>query len=127
LTALRECARDRSGHAITLLSLLLVPSIPLRYRCHIYTAGSLIMHIDDHGDCHFDRHHRRLTYMNQVSDPGRALRAIFHRGIDSIRRGLPESEGRRLLIAFLRRYYETRLRKHRLERGRGEVSWTVYE
>ena len=127
LSALRECARDRSGHAITLLSLLLVPKLPLRYHCHIYTAGSLIMHIDDHGDCYFDRHHRRLTYMNQVRSPGRALRSIFTRGIERIRRGLPDNEGRDLLIAFLYRYYATRLRKHRLERRRGEFSWTVYE
>ena len=127
LSALRECARDRSGHAITLLSLLLVPKLPLGYHCHIYTAGSLIMHIDDHGDCYFDRHHRRLTYMNQVRSPGRALRAIFTRGVERIRRGLPDNEGRDLLIAFLNRYYATRLRKHRLERRRGEISWTVYE
>jgi hypothetical protein len=40
---------------------------------------------------------------------------------------LPESDGRDLLVAFLRRYYLTRLKKHRLERSRGAWSWTVYE
>src|SRR5579864_8544719 len=36
LRLLRECARDRSGHAITLLTLFLVPRVPLRYHRHIY-------------------------------------------------------------------------------------------
>jgi hypothetical protein len=127
LRMLRDCARDRSGHAITLLTLFLVPCIPLRYHCLIYEAGSLIMHIDDHGDCHFDRYHHRLTYMNQVRQPVRVLHGIFQRSIGRIRQGLPESEGRDLLAAFLRRYYRTRLKKHRLERSRGAWSWTVYE
>jgi hypothetical protein len=127
LQLLRECARDRSGHAITVLSLLLVPDMPLRYHSLIYAAGSLIMHIDDHGDCHFDRYHNRLTFMNQVKDPVRALHAIFERSIARIKDGLPESTGRDLLISFLYRYYRTRLRKHRLEKSRGALSWTVYE
>ncbi|MGA2735937.1 MAG: hypothetical protein ABSG65_00640 [Bryobacteraceae bacterium] len=126
LRMLRECARDRSGHAITLLAHLLVPGLPLRYASPIYLAGSLIMHIDDHGDCHYDRHHRRVTYMNQVRDPARRLGEIYRRGIDRIERGLPQSRGRELMIAFLGRYYHTRLRKNRLERGRGGMSWTVY-
>lgn len=127
LRLLRECARDRSGHAITVLSLLLVPDMPLRYHSLIYTAGSLIMHIDDHGDCHFDRYHNRLTFMNQVKDPVRVLHGIFERGIARIKDGLPESAGRDLLVSFLHRYYRTRLRKHRLEKSRGALSWTVYE
>jgi hypothetical protein len=127
LHLLRECARDRSGHAITVLSLLLVPDLPLRHHSLIYAAGSLIMHIDDHGDCHFDHYYNRLTFMNQVKDPVRALRGIFGRSIARIKAGLPESAGRDLLIAFLYRYYRTRLRKHRLEKSRGAWSWTVYE
>ena len=127
LQLLRECARDRSGHAITVLALLLVPRFPLRYHSLIYAAGSLIMHIDDHGDCHFDRYHNRLTFMNQVKDPVRALHLIFQRNTTRIREGLPESPGRDLLLSFLRRYYRTRLRKNRLERSRGPLSWTVYE
>lgn len=127
LRLLKECARDRSGHAITVLSLLLVPGMSLKYHSLIYLAGSLIMQIDDHGDCHFDRYHNRLTFMNQLKDPARALRRIFQRSIGRLRAGLPESAGRELLISFLRRYYLTRLRKHRLEASRGALSWTVYE
>jgi len=127
LQLLRACARDRSGHAITVLSLMLVPELPLRYHSIIYAAGSLIMHIDDHGDCHFDRYYNRLTFMNQVKDPVRALRTIFERTIARLKEGLPESAGRDLLISFLYRYYRTRLRKHRLEKSRGAWSWTVYE
>ena len=85
------------------------------------------MHIDDHGDCHFDRYHNRLTFMNQVKDPVRVLHGIFERSIARIKDGLPESAGRDLLVSFLHRYYRTRLRKHRLEKSRGALSWTVYE
>jgi hypothetical protein len=127
LRLLRDCARERSGHAITVLALLLVPDMPLRYHSSIYAAGSLIMHIDDHGDCHFDRYHHRLTFMNQVKDPVRALHLIYERSIKRIRAGLPESPGRDLLTSFLHRYYRTRLRKNRLERSRSGLSWTVYE
>ena len=127
LRSLRECARDRSGHAITVLTLMLVPDLPLRYHALIYAAGSLIMHIDDHGDCHFDRYHNRLTFMNQVKDPVRVLHRIYERSIARLREGLPASAGRDLLISFLHRYYRTRLRKNRLERSRGALSWTVYE
>jgi hypothetical protein len=84
------------------------------------------MYVDDHGDCHYDRYYRRLTFMNQVKRPVPALRTIFARGMDLIGRGLPGSEGRDLLVAFLERYYLTRLRKHRLERSRRALSWTVY-
>jgi hypothetical protein len=126
LRLLRECARDRSGHAITMLSLFLVPALRFAYHNLVYAAGSLIMHIDDHGDCHYDRRHNRRTYMNQLRRPVPALRGIFNRTIERIYRGLPASDGRDMLIAFLYRYYLTRLRKHRLEKGRG-ISWTVYE
>ena len=127
LRRLRECARDRSGHAITLLAHLLNPDLPLPYASAIYTAGSLIMHIDDHGDCHSDRYYHRATFMNQVRDPVSTLSAIYRRGIEQIRSELPASLGRDLMLAFLHRYHQTRLRKHRLERGRGGASWTVYE
>ena len=127
LGLLKRCARDRSGHAITILSLFLVPQLPLRYHSAIYTAGSLIMFIDDHGDCHYDRHYRRLTFMNQVKNPADRLGRIFRQSVCRIHVGLPDSTGRELLIAFLYRYYVTRLRKHRLERSRGASSWTVYE
>jgi len=126
LRMLRQCALNRGGNTSSVLTLLLVPNLPLGYHYVIFTAGSLFMYVDDHGDCHYDRHYRRLTYMNQVKRPVPALRAIFTRGIDLIDRGLPGSEGRDLLIAFLERYYLTRLKKHRLERSRGVLSWTVY-
>src|SRR5574340_687045 len=127
LQLLRQCGRERSGHAITILTLLLVPNLPLAYHCLIYMAGSLITYIDDHGDCHYDRYYNRLTYMNQVRRPVPTLRAIFRRTMERLYHGLPESEGRDLLIAFLCRYYSTRLRKHRLEKSRGVSSWTVYQ
>ena len=126
LRMLRECARNRGGNTSSVLTLFLVPNLPLGYHHMVFTAGSLFMYVDDHGDCHYDRHYRRLTYMNQVKRPVPALRAIFARGIELIHRGLPGSEGRDLLLAFLHRYYLTRLRKHRLERSRGVLSWTVY-
>jgi hypothetical protein len=127
LQALRECARDRSGHAITLLSLLLVPTLALEYHSPIYSAGSLIMYIDDHGDCHIDRYRNCRTYMNQVKEPARTLRRIFVRGVERIHLGLPKSKGKELLIAFLHRYCVTRLRKHCLEKSRDTASWTIYE
>jgi hypothetical protein len=126
LRMLRECAGNRGGNTSTVLALLLVPQLPLEYHYLVFIAGSLFMYIDDHGDCHYDRHYRRLTYMNQVKRPVPALRVMFSRGIELIHRGLPGSEGRDLLIAFLHRYYLTRLGKHRLERSRGVISWTVY-
>ncbi|PXF58380.1 MAG: hypothetical protein C4B58_06645 [Deltaproteobacteria bacterium] len=127
LRLLKECARDRSGHAITILSLFLVPELPLLYQHLLYTAGALIMYIDDHGDCHYDRYYNRITYMNQVKHPVQTLRRIFNTSIDRLYTRLPESEGRELLIGFLYRYFVTRLEKHRLERNSGKFSWNVYE
>ncbi len=127
LAVLKRCARDRSGHAITMLALFLVPQLPLQYHGAIYTAGSLIMFIDDHGDCHYDRYYQRLTFMNQVKRPADRLGRIYRESIRRICDGLPRSNGRELLVAFLYRYYVTRLRKHRFERERGASSWTVYE
>lgn len=127
LNLLRQCARDRSGHAIIVLSRFLVPELPLKYHHLIFIAGSLIMHIDDHGDCYSDLHSRRITYMNQVSRPAEALRRIFYRGITRLQTGLPAGSGRDLMIAFLLRYYVTRLKKHQLEKNKGDLTWTVYE
>lgn len=127
LNILRECARDRSGHAITVLSLFLVPDFPMQILHKIYIAGSLIMYIDDHGDCYYDRYCNRITYMNQVKCPAQALRRIFSRNISLLHEGLPPGKGRDLLIGFLFRYYVTRLRKHQLERHRGDSAWAVYE
>ena len=39
---LKMCARDRSGHAILVLSSFLVPDIPLAHRTPIFAAGSMI-------------------------------------------------------------------------------------
>lgn len=127
LRSLRECAWDRGGNTITMLSLFLVPGLPLADHHLVHTAGSIFMFIDDHGDSHYDGHFGRLTYMNQLKHPEPTLRRVFRSGVDRIRRGLPPSEGRDLLIAFLYRYYLTRLTKHRREQGRSECSWTVYE
>ena len=49
---LRQCARDRSGHAITVLTGFVAPEIELSILPYLFTAGALIMHIDDHGDCY---------------------------------------------------------------------------
>jgi hypothetical protein len=127
LAQLRQCARDRSGHAIGVLSAFLLPDIPLAYLNVIFAAGALIMHIDDHGDCYADLHHRRVTYMNQVRHPVRVLRRIFLAHVGRLVQGLPDNDGRELLIAFLTRYYLTRLAKHRQQRRHGASAWAVYE
>ncbi|MGF6970976.1 hypothetical protein OKW43_008071 [Paraburkholderia sp. WC7.3g] len=77
LNALRQCASNRSGHAILVLSAFLLPELDLNYIALIYTAGALIMFIDDHGDCFSDLAHDRVTFMNQVKYPERTLRRIF--------------------------------------------------
>jgi hypothetical protein len=127
LAQLHQCARDRSGHAIGVLSAFLLPDIPLAYLNVIFAAGALIMHIDDHGDCYADLHHRRVTYMNQVRHPVRVLRRIFLAHVGRLVQGLPDNDGRELLIAFLTRYYLTRLAKHRQQRKHGASAWAVYE
>ncbi len=127
LLLLKQCARDRSGHAITILALLLVPELPLSHHHLFYTAGSLISYIDDHGDCFSDRRYHRITYMNQVKHPTRTLTRIFHRSIHQLSTGFPKSPGRDFLLGFLYRYFITRLEKHRLEKTRDGSSWTVYE
>lgn len=127
LTLLRRCARDRSGHAITVLTGFVVPQIELAILPHIFTAGALIMHIDDHGDCYSDLHYGRLTYLNQVRNPATTLRRIFVDHVGRLHAGLPANPGRELMIAFLTRYFLTRLEKHRLQRQRSDSAWAVYE
>ncbi len=73
LNLLKRCARNRSGHAILVLSAFLVPELPLAQLGLMFTAGALIMYIDDHGDCYSDRSDGRLTFMNQLRNPERAL------------------------------------------------------
>jgi len=77
LELLRECARNRSGHAIIVLGSFLVPELSLRQLSLIFRAGELIMHIDDHGDHHSDRYYGRATYMNQVKNPAGPCDAYF--------------------------------------------------
>ena len=127
LRILKENARNRSGHAIVALTGFLVPTVPLETLSLIFLAGSLIMHIDDHGDCYSDLHYHRLTYLNQVADPERTLRRIFEGSITKIRHGLPAGPGRELMIAFLTKYFVTRLKKHRLQKTHRELAWAVYD
>lgn len=127
LRLLEECASNRSGHAITLLSSFLIPDISLHLRGLLFSAGALIMHIDDHGDCYADSYHHRLTYMNQIRRPERTLRQVYCRTVGRIFEELEPGEGRDWLIGFLYRYYVTRMQKHVLEKHRTGDSWAVYE
>jgi hypothetical protein len=127
LALLKRCARDRSGHAIILLAAFLLPHLSLDYIRLIFIAGALIMFIDDHGDCYADRADRRITYMNTLGRPEHALRRIFFSHIEKLTQGLRPAAGRDLLIAFLTRYYVTRLQKHREQRRLRGPAWAVYE
>jgi hypothetical protein len=127
LGLLKQCAQDRSGHAITVLSAFALPELPLYYLAEIFAAGALIMFIDDHGDCYSDLRNHRVTFMNQLRDPERTLRRIFSTYIKRLGEGLPQGSGRDLLIAFLTRYYLTRVEKHRREKLHVGSSWAVYE
>ncbi|MGE3152122.1 MAG: hypothetical protein AB7G48_10910 [Nitrospiraceae bacterium] len=127
LHVLRENARNRSGHAILVLTGFLVPELPLRYASLIFLAGSLIMYIDDHGDYYSDLFYNRLTYINQVADPERTLRRLFYVYMKRLSDGLPEGNGRDVMIGFMTKYYLTRLRKHRLQKPQQELPWAVYE
>jgi hypothetical protein len=127
LRQLKLCARDRSGHAILVLSSFLVPDIALPYRAPVFAAGSLIMHIDDHGDCYADLKDGRVTFMNQVQTPARVLRRIFAAEVTRLMTGLPANAGRDLFVAFLTRYYLTRLEKHRKQQQLEGSAWAVYE
>jgi hypothetical protein len=127
LNRLKLCARDRSGHAMLVLAAFLLPDLPLAHLRLMFTAGALIMHIDDHGDCYSDLQHDRFTFMNQVKRPERALKAIFIAHVVQLASGLPDSDGRDLLIAFLTRYYITRVEKHRQQKTNVGSAWAVYE
>jgi len=127
LNMLKRCARNRSGHAILVLSAFLLPEPRLAYLARMFWAGALIMYIDDHGDCWSDLAANRLTFMNQVCRPELALRRLFQTHIRQLASGLPQGDGRDLLIAFLTRYYLTRIEKHRQQRTKGGSPWAVYE
>jgi hypothetical protein len=127
LNSLKRCARNRSGHAILVLTAFLLPDIPLAYFALMFAAGALIMYIDDHGDCYSDLKDNRITFMNQVKHPERTLKSIFMTYITQLARGLPRNDGRNLLIAFLTRYYLTRVEKHQQQRTMGGSAWAVYE
>jgi hypothetical protein len=127
LRLLRVCARDRSGHAITVLTGFVAPKIEVSLLPYLVTAGALIMHIDDHGDCYADLRDGRLTYLNQVRNPAATLRKLFVEHVARLHAGLPPGDGRDLMLAFLTRYFLTRVEKHRLQKERAESAWAVYE
>lgn len=127
LSLLKNCARDRGGHTIITLLCFLVPDFPLQYYHSIFTAGTLFMYIDDHGDFYPDLYGNRITYMNQVKHPAQILSRIFNKGISTLIGGLPENSGRNIMTDFLIRYFITRLKKHSLLKTKGELSWAVYE
>jgi hypothetical protein len=126
-SVLKRAARDRSGHAIIVLTSLLVPTLPLEMLTLIFAAGALIMFIDDHGDCFADRRDGRVTYMNHVRQPERVLHRIMLAHFSRLGAALPQNEGRELLLGFLLRYYLTRIDKHRAQRRRGGTAWDVFE
>ncbi len=126
LAVLRRSARNRSGHAILVLAIFLVQNVALSYLAGLFSAGALIMFIDDHGDCHADRKEGRVTYMNRLNAPERALGRIYARHRRRIEASLEPGPGRSLLLGFLGRYYATRLEKHRRQRQDGGA-WDVYE
>lgn len=123
----KRIARDRGGHTIILLTLLLVPALPLDLLAGLFSAGSLFMYIDDHGDCFTDRRDGRTTYMNLVHNPERALRRIVAAHFLCVLGRLPGSSGRDTLLAILARYYFTRIDKHRSQRKQAGTAWDVYE
>jgi hypothetical protein len=127
LRVLRRCARDRSGHAILVLTHFLVPFINLRMFYCLYLAGELISNIDDYGDIYSDLRFDRITYMNQLKNPKLILSNIFKRTISQLYNDLPDNNGRDLMIAFLYRYFTTRLIKKEMEKDSRELKWTVYE
>jgi hypothetical protein len=127
LADLKICARNRSGHAILVLCVFLVPQIPLERLTTLFAAGALVMYIDDHGDSFADLTDRRVTFMNQVTRPERALRRLFLAHIGRLYGELPAGDGRDLLIAFLTRYYVTRVEKNRHQRRQVGSAWAVYE
>ncbi len=127
LLLLRHCARDRSGHGILVLAHFVAPRMRLRLHHLLFLSGALIMYIDDHGDCYADRRCKRITYMNQVRHPRVTLQAIYAGTMKRLAAGLPDNDGKRLMCAFLFRYFVTRIEKHEREREKGGLSWAVYE
>lgn len=127
LAMLRQCARDRGGHTIMVLTCLLAPHVPLRYQHLIFLAGALFMFIDDHGDCSADWRSNRITYMNQVRFPELTLGGIVDATMRKLVTGLPDNPGKDLICTFLFRYFVTRIEKHALEQKKGGLSWAVYE
>jgi hypothetical protein len=127
LASLKVCARNRSGHAILVLCAFLVPQLPLERLSTLFAAGALVMYIDDHGDSFADLTDRRVTFMNQVTRPERTLHRLFLAHIGRLYRELPAGDGRDLLIAFLTRYYVTRVEKNRQQRRQAGLAWAVYE
>lgn len=127
LNLLKRCARNRSGHAILVLASFLLPQIPLSNLATMFSAGALVMYIDDHGDCYSDLKDGRTTFMNEVRNPERALKGLFASHIARLANELPQSDGRDLMIAFLTRYYLTRIEKHRQQKVAGGSAWTVHE
>lgn len=127
LALLRSCARDRSGHAITALTLFLVPEAPLMNHHLLYRAGALIAQIDDFGDYYFDVAFKKMTYINQIRRPRQRLTEYFKETIGLLDRRLAESHGRELLKGFLHRYFITRLAKHESERRLRKRALPVYE
>jgi hypothetical protein len=65
--------------------------------------------------------------MNQVKRPERTLKTIFLAHVRRLSSVLPPGRGRDLLIAFLTRYYLTRVEKHRQQKLRRAPAWAVYE
>lgn len=127
LAELKTCARNRSGHAILVLCAFLVPAVPLVRLGTLFAAGALVMFIDDHGDSYADLGDHRVTFMNQISRPERTLRRLFLEHITRLHSELPAGSGRDLMIAFLTRYYVTRVEKNRNQRRQAGSAWAVYE
>jgi hypothetical protein len=127
LRMLKQCARDRSGHGILVLAHFVAPGMSLSCHRFIFLSGALIMYIDDHGDYFADKQCNRITYINQVAFPETALRKMYGDTMRRLMSGLPNNNGKRLLCTFLHRYFVTRIEKHKREREKGGLSWSVYE
>jgi hypothetical protein len=123
----KRVARDRGGHTIVLLTVLLAPELELGLLAGLFSAGSLFMYIDDYGDFFTDRRDGRITYMNQLRHPEPALHRLVSAHFSSVLARLPGNVGRDALLGILTRYYLTRLEKHRAQRGGGGTAWDVYE
>ncbi len=123
----KRVARDRGGHTILLLTVLVAPRLAPGLVAGLFSAGSLFMYIDDHGDFFTDRRDGRSTYMNLLRRPEPALHRIVTAHFLTILAKLPGNEGRDALLAILARYYFTRIDKHRVQEQGGGTAWDVYE